>query len=210
MAKSCRLHFRCGLVASPHGAATRERIARRGAHHLTLCEGCRSLDVRRLHWKDLLRRALWFDWSWTRNKEPAGNIGILTENDAIVLIYRSRPYGATEWKDIRQRVLITWTECHLGGRRPWFKCTVYAHGRYCRRWVATIYHAGDVFPCQHRLGLAYGSQQEPLGERGFATARKIRMGLGGGEMNERIPRSEAPEVRGAYVEQCMKDRGFPN
>jgi hypothetical protein len=28
------------------------------------------------------------------------------------------PYGSTEWKDIRQRVPITWTECHLGGRRP--------------------------------------------------------------------------------------------
>jgi hypothetical protein len=23
-------------------------------------------------------------------------------------------------------------------------------------------------------------------------------------------RSESPEIRGAYVEQCMKDRGFPN
>jgi len=30
------------------------------------------------------------------------------------------------------------------------------------------------------------------------------------EMNERLPRSEPPEIRGAYVEQCMKDRGFPN
>jgi hypothetical protein len=30
------------------------------------------------------------------------------------------------------------------------------------------------------------------------------------EMNERVPRSEPPEIRGAYVEQCMKDRGFPN
>jgi hypothetical protein len=30
------------------------------------------------------------------------------------------------------------------------------------------------------------------------------------EMNEGVPRSEAPEIRGAYVEQCMRDRGFPN
>jgi hypothetical protein len=30
------------------------------------------------------------------------------------------------------------------------------------------------------------------------------------EMNERVPRSEPPEIRGVYVEQCMKDRGFPN
>jgi hypothetical protein len=140
------------------------------------------------HRKDLLRPGLWFDWSWTRNNEPAGNIAILTEHDDIVLIYRSRPYGSTEWKDIRQRVPIIWTECHLGGRRPWFRCTVYAHGRYCGRRVATIYHAGDVFACRHCLGLAYGSQQEPVRERGIATARKIRMGLGGGEsLSEAFP-----------------------
>jgi hypothetical protein len=30
------------------------------------------------------------------------------------------------------------------------------------------------------------------------------------EMNERVPRSESAEIRGAYIEQCMKDRGFPN
>jgi hypothetical protein len=30
------------------------------------------------------------------------------------------------------------------------------------------------------------------------------------EMNERVPRSEDPEIRGAYVEQCMRERGFPN
>jgi hypothetical protein len=28
------------------------------------------------------------------------------------------------------------------------------------------------------------------------------------EMNERIPRSEPPDVRGAYVEQCMAARGY--
>jgi hypothetical protein len=157
-----------------------------------ICESCQSLDVRQLHRKDLLRRGLWFDWSWTRNDEPAGRIGILTEHDAIVLIYRSRPYGSTEWKGIRQRVPITWTECHLGGQRPWFRCTVYAHGRYCGRRVATIYHAGDVFACRRCCGLAYASQQEPVHERGIATARKIRMGLGGGE-NVTEPFPEKPK-----------------
>jgi hypothetical protein len=100
-----------------------------------VCEGSHSLDVRVLHRKDLLRPKLWFDWSWTRNNEPAGNIGILTEHDAIILIYRFHRYGSTEWRDIQQRVPITWTECHLGGRRPWFRCTVYARGRYCGRRV---------------------------------------------------------------------------
>jgi hypothetical protein len=30
------------------------------------------------------------------------------------------------------------------------------------------------------------------------------------EMNQRVPQAESPEIRGAYVDQCMKDRGFPN
>jgi hypothetical protein len=30
------------------------------------------------------------------------------------------------------------------------------------------------------------------------------------EMNERVPRSGPPKIRGAYVDQCMKDRGFAN
>jgi hypothetical protein len=145
-----------------------------------VCEGSHSLDVRVLHRKDLLRPKLWFDWSRTRNNEPAGNIGILTEHDAIVLIYRFRRFGSTEWRDIRQRVPITWTECHLGGRRPWFRCTVYARGRYCGRRVATIYDAGDVFACRRCCGLAYASQQEPVRYRGIAKARKIRTRLGGG------------------------------
>jgi hypothetical protein len=75
---------------------------------------------------------------------------------------------------------ITWTECHLGGRRPWFRCTAYSKGRYCGRRVTTVYNAGDVFACRHCCGLAYASQQEPVRERGILTARKIRKRLGGG------------------------------
>jgi hypothetical protein len=144
------------------------------------CEGCQSLDIRQLHRKGLLRPGLWLPWSWTRNDEPAGTINIETEHDALVLTYRSRRFGSTEWRAVRQRVPITWTECHLGGRRPWFRCTGLSNGRHCERRVAIIYNAGDVFACRHCCGLCYGSQQEPVRERGILTARKIRMRLGGG------------------------------
>jgi hypothetical protein len=56
-----------------------------------------------------------------------------TEANALLLIYRSRSYGEAEWKSVEQRVPITWTTCHLGGRRPWFICSVYSGGRYCGR-----------------------------------------------------------------------------
>jgi hypothetical protein len=109
------------------------------------CEGCQSLDIRQLHQKDLLQPGLRLPWSWTRKNELAGTISIETEHDALVLIYRSHRFGSTEWRDVRQRVPITWTECHLGGRRPWFKCDAYSNGLYCGRRVTTIYNGGDFF-----------------------------------------------------------------
>jgi hypothetical protein len=48
-----------------------------------------------------------------------------TEQDAVVLIYRVRSHGETEWKDIEQRIPITWTAGYLGGHRLWFVCSVY-------------------------------------------------------------------------------------
>jgi hypothetical protein len=119
-----------------------------------------------------------------------------SEVSAVVLIYRFRHFGSTEWRIVRQRVPITWTECHLGGRRPWFKCAVYSNGRYCGRRVAKIYHAGDVFACRHCLGLAYATQQEPVRERGILTARKID------QASLSLPMVEAEKAAGVLAEQC--------
>jgi hypothetical protein len=59
-------------------------------------------------------------------------------------------------------------------------CPIYTDGRYCGRRVAVLYGAGDYFACRRCYRLAHASQQEPLRERGFLKARKIRMRLGGG------------------------------
>jgi hypothetical protein len=56
----------------------------------------------------------------------AGSINVSTERDAVVLTYRTSPSWSNEWKSINQRVPITWTDCHFGGRRPWFVCSVYS------------------------------------------------------------------------------------
>ena len=116
---------------------------------------------------------------WTCGGEPSGNIGVRTETNAIVLTYRSRRYGDDEWKPIEQRVPITWTACHLGGRRPWFVCSVYSSGRYCGRRVAVLYGAGELFACRRCYGLAYASQHEASHHRGLRRAQNLRMRLGG-------------------------------
>ena len=61
----------------------------------------------------------------------------------MVLIYQVRSFLA-EWKSTEQRVSITWTNCHFGGRRPWFTCSAHTNGRYCGRRVAVLYLAGEL------------------------------------------------------------------
>ena len=92
-----------------------------GSGRLT-CEACKSIDVRRWHREGRLMAGRYFSWRWTRDGEPSGNISVRSELDAVVLTYRWRPYGDTEWSPIEQRVPIAWTPCHFGGRRPWFVC----------------------------------------------------------------------------------------
>jgi hypothetical protein len=97
------------------------------------CESCISIDVRHWHRRGRLCAGQYFSWAWSRDGEPVGNINVRTESDAVILIYRSRNWGDAEWRSVNQRVPITWTTCHLGGRRPWFVCSVYSGGRVIER-----------------------------------------------------------------------------
>jgi hypothetical protein len=143
------------------------------------CESCNSLDVRYLHREGKLRPGRRSGLRWMQNGEPSGSIGIAAKQDAIVSRYRTRGYGETEWQDIRQYVPIIWTDCSLGGRRPWFTCPIYSNGRYCGRCVAKLYQAGDLFACRHCYGLTYQTQKENPRDRAISRVQKMRMRLGG-------------------------------
>jgi hypothetical protein len=94
-----------------------------------------------------------------------------------MLTYSTRR-GDVAWKPVNQRVPIEWTDCHFGGRRPWFVCSAYIDSQYCGRRVAVLYGAGNYFACRHCYRLAYASQQEPVRERGLIKAQKILSRLG--------------------------------
>jgi hypothetical protein len=144
----------------------------------TVCEACRSIDVRQWNQQGRLRAGACFSWSWTADGEPFGHINVRVEQDAVVLIYRVCSMLATEWKPIEQRVPITWTDCHFGGRRPWFVCSVRASNRHCGRRVAVLYGDGELFACRNCYQLAYESQQEGPFLRSIRRSQKIRMRLG--------------------------------
>ena len=142
------------------------------------CELYKSIDVRRWRREGRLRAGQQFSWSWTSGGEPSGTINVRTEVDAVVLIYRVRSFLA-EWKSTEQRVSITWTNCHFGGRRPWFICSVRSNRQYCGRRVAVLYAAGELFACRSCYNLAYESQQGSPVQRSLSQSLKIRVRLGG-------------------------------
>ena len=121
------------------------------------CELYMSIDVRRWRREGRLRAGRQFSWSWTSGGETSGTIKVRSEVDAVVLMYQARSLLAAGWKSIEQRVPITWTNCHFGGRRPWFACSVRANGKYCGRRVAVLYLTGESFACRtsrYQRGLA--------------------------------------------------------
>jgi hypothetical protein len=144
-------------------------MARYAFGGLPIVEDYKAIDVRDLQRKDLLRPGLSGRWNWSRNGEPTGSVDFKTEHDAVVLMYRFRLRGTTEWKDVRQRVPLTWTACALGGQRPWFRCR-------CGRRVAILYAFDELFECRRCCGLAYESQSQslPLG----ASVERTPSGIG--------------------------------
>jgi hypothetical protein len=174
-----------------------EKMGRPYGSGRVTCESCISIDVRRWHREGRLHAGHSFTCSWTFGGEPFGSIKVRTEADAVVLMYRA--HGDAEWKSVDQRVPITWTACHLGGRRPWFICSVYSGGRCCGRRVAVLYCDGELFACRRCYGLAYASQREALHHRGRGRAQKIRMRLRGSpNMLEAFPEKPKGMHRRTY------------
>ena len=166
---------RCGACRARRSS----RMSRSAYGARTTCESCLSVDVGRLHREGRLLPGQSFT-AWTRDGKPASGIGVLIERDSVILTFSWRGPGSSEWRSVEQRVPIVWTNCHLGGRRPWFQCTASAGGRHCGRRVARLFLGGSpVFACRHCYGLAYASQQEIPRDRAISRAQKIRQRLGG-------------------------------
>ena len=161
-------------------------------HTKTLVTNFLRLDVQGLANEGLLgtdvNSGTFFQCSWMgESGEPKSSIGIQAGRDQLTLHYRYWT-NKDEGQDVRELVPISWTPCHYGGRRPWFRCPGILDGVACNRRVAKIFLRGGHFLCRHCHGLAYPSQTVTLGDRPLNRAQKIRMRLGGsGNMMEPFP-----------------------
>jgi hypothetical protein len=131
-----------------------------------------ALDVRQLQRVGRLSPDQSFNWRWSRNGEPVGDINIRTGTDRVTLIYRQRDRGG-EWQAMNYPVRLTWTPCNYGGQRAWWLCP--AAG--CGRRVAVLY-GGKVYACRHCYRLAYRCQREAPDDRASRQADKLRDLLG--------------------------------
>ena len=146
----------------------------RGQRGKNTTSNMQPLDIRRLHRAGLLTLGRVFSWQWTICGREVASIQMRSEADRLVLIYRNRNHGG-EWQPMEYPVYLEWTNCTLGGRRPWFLCPK----KGCGRRVAILF-GGSVFACRHCQKLVYECQRETEDDRAMRRADTIRQRLGWG------------------------------
>ena len=131
-----------------------------------------SLDVRRLHRKDLLAPGQIYGWHWSRDDEQIGNISVRTYGDWLELAYTWTPYGYDP-RPVTCRVPIIRTACNYGGYRHWFECPD------CGRGCALIYGISrrGNFACRVCQRLGYASECEDLIGRLWRKQQKLEAKL---------------------------------
>ena len=132
----------------------------------------RPLDIRRLHRAGLLAPGRVFGWHWTVCGREVFSIQARSEAERLILNYCTRSRGG-ELRLMEYPVYLEWTNCTLGGRRPWFLCPT----KGCGRRVAVLFGA-SIFACRHCHKLAYQCQREPGYDRAARRADSIRRRLG--------------------------------
>ncbi len=142
-------------------------------------EGCRSLDIDRLHKAGCLAPGHWGGWEWSRDGQRIASISMRAHKERLVLVYNVRCDGG-EWQSVEEPVPITRAPCRYGGTRPYFLCPGVVNGIACGRRVAKLYLDGRYFLCRHCYRLGYASQSEGALDRARRKATKLRHRLGSG------------------------------
>ena len=141
-----------------------------------------QVDVRRLHRDGLLKPGMSYQLQWTGQRVDVPPVFVRVDFGRVIFGHERRRKDGT-WQSEDYRVLLEWTGCHYGGRRPWFICP----GKGCGRRVAVLYDGG-VLACRRCYRLVYESQREASYLRALHRAQAIRLRLGGSaNMTEPFP-----------------------
>jgi len=135
-------------------------------------EDYRSIDIRFLKRHGGLIPGRVSTVTWSNEINQTGAIQIAAETDQLVFKYKFC-YAGENWTDIDLPVSLDWSDCSIGGKRPWFICPIPS----CGKRVAILY-ADRCFVCRHCLQLAYESQYEDTELRAARKANRLRDKLG--------------------------------
>lgn len=126
------------------------------------------LDVRELHKGGLLWGDVKGSVTWHRGSGDRASIGThsLTSELALQLDYVFGPNQIP----VRETVKLSFTACHFGGDRPWFRCPC------CDRRCAILWGRGR-FLCRSCHRVAYPSQNESIGSQAIRRIHEIRAAL---------------------------------
>lgn len=137
----------------------------------SLTEDFRKLDVRELMRRGFLEPGEHVTLYFRDKRSGPATVSIDVHERYLRLFYSVGRVGLIS--EIHMLVPISWSICHLGGRRPWFLCP----NAECRRRVAILYGNGR-FACRHCHCLAYQCQRESDENRADRRANAIRRRLG--------------------------------
>ena len=113
-----------------------------------------SFDVRYWKRRGYLVPDQHLRFQWTLRERANFLISVHVESDRITLHYLHRDHDQ-EWWNRADKVYLDWTNCHLGGTRPWFICP----SPRCEKRVTHLYFR-KIFACRHCHNLTYYSQKE--------------------------------------------------
>jgi hypothetical protein len=132
-------------------------------------ESIRKIDVNALHRKGCFgaqRRE--FPVTWSIDGKTTGVVIASADHWGMELNYHSDHRN----EPVRVTVPITWTRCHLGGFRPWFRCD-------CGRRVGTLFELHQFYVCRTCRQLNYEAQQ-------FSRKRRERLNFLAFRIHERL------------------------
>lgn len=132
----------------------------------TTKEDCRTISIYQLRTWGCLTGFYsgMINWTsgWSEKKNSVSCTMDILENHEMNfnLNYTITDRMSGEKKDINHNYPILTTQCNYGGKRYWFECSVYNHGRYCGRRVAKLYlgSGSNYFACRHCYNLSYESR----------------------------------------------------
>lgn len=138
------------------------------SRYLVADQQVERLDIRELHKDGLLMPDARGTITWYRGRTEVGSMGLYFDSCQLTL-HLSYSTGQPPVA-VREAVRLTFTTCHFGGDRPWFRCP------RCRRRCAVLW-GGDRFLCRSCQGVTYASQNESASSKSIRRIHEIRATL---------------------------------